>query len=92
MIAPDRPAATMRFATAWAQKQVPFRLTPSTKSQSLSRSSRNGMRGNTPALLTKTSIGPSSRSTAATIASTSANCATSAFTVIARRSMARCAI
>src|ERR1700730_1169347 len=89
MIAPDRPAATMRFATAWAQKQLPFRLTPSTKSQSVSRSSRNGMRGNPPALLTKTSIGPSSPSTAATIASTSASRATSARTVSARRPPAR---
>src|SRR5438128_3943995 len=45
----------------------PFRLTSSTWSQSRSVISRKGTRGNTPALLINTSIGPSCSSVADTI-------------------------
>src|SRR5712671_2620529 len=67
----------------------PFRLTSSTWSQSRSVISRKGTRGNTPALLINTSIGPSCSSVADTITCTCSIWPTSALTKMARRPHAR---
>ena len=45
MIAPCRPAETIAFATYWAQKHEPFRLTSKTWSQSRSVISEEGHAG-----------------------------------------------
>src|SRR5437899_3448095 len=89
MIDPCSPAEIIAFATYCAQKQEPFKLTSSTWSQSCSVISRNETRGNTPALLIRTSIGPSPSWAADTIACTCSIWATSALTKIARRPQAR---
>src|ERR1700736_5986011 len=83
MIDPCRLADTIAFATDCAQKNEPFRLTSRTWSQSRSIISKKGTRGNTPALLIRTLIGPRPSWAADTIACTCSIRATSALTKIA---------
>src|SRR5262245_40739454 len=85
MMAPGRLAAIMARAAACAHKKPPLRLTPSTRSHSSSWRARNSERGNTPALFTRMSGGPSAVAAVATKARTSALRATSPLTVVVLR-------
>ena len=74
---PPRPAATIRRATAWNVRKVPFRFTASVRSQSSAVRSRNGCVAMIPALATACVIVPNVVSSAATVSWTDATLVTS---------------
>jgi hypothetical protein len=87
-MAPARRAAIPR-ATAWVMRSVPVTVTSTCGAQSAGPDSRKGFRWVAAALLTSTSIGPSSRSTRATAAPTAPSSRRSAPTAAAFTPSAR---
>ena len=68
---------TMRRATAWATRNIPVRFTRRIRSHAATSISRNGSLRAIPALLMRTSIGPSADSAASTSRATSSSRPTS---------------
>src|ERR1035438_5600291 len=84
-ILPPCPCATICLATAWDRKKTVLSLTWITSSQSFSPNSRKGARRMMPALLSRISMPPSSRTTWSTTCWPLARSSKSAWTWQTRR-------